>query len=62
MDQVRYAARVGAELGIDFIKTHYTGSAESFAAKSWKPRRRWSWRRAASAPMTDRPSCARRAK
>ena len=31
MEQVRYAARVGAELGVDFIKTHYTGSAESFA-------------------------------
>ncbi len=30
-EQVRYAARVGAELGVDFIKTHYTGSAESFA-------------------------------
>lgn len=31
MRQVRYAVRVGAELGVDFIKTHYTGSVESFA-------------------------------
>lgn len=27
---VKHAARVGAELGADVIKTHYTGSAESF--------------------------------
>ncbi len=27
---VRYAARAGAELGADLIKTHYTGSTESF--------------------------------
>ncbi len=27
---VRYAARVGAELGVDIIKTLWTGSAESF--------------------------------
>ena len=31
MEQVRYAVRTGAELGVDFIKTHYTGSTESFA-------------------------------
>ena len=27
---VRYAARAGAELGADMIKTHYTGSVETF--------------------------------
>ena len=27
---VRYAARAGAELGADMIKTHYTGSTETF--------------------------------
>ena len=27
---VRYAARAGAELGADLIKTHYTGSTETF--------------------------------
>ena len=27
---VKHAARLGAELGADVIKTHYTGSAESF--------------------------------
>ena len=31
MEQVRYAVRVGAEIGIDIIKTLYTGSAESFS-------------------------------
>ena len=30
-EHVRYAARVAAEVGIDIIKTTYTGSAESFA-------------------------------
>lgn len=30
-DQVALAARVGAELGADIIKTSYTGSAESFS-------------------------------
>ncbi len=28
---VRYAARVGAELGLDVVKTYYTGSSESFS-------------------------------
>ncbi|HDJ96804.1 MAG TPA: hypothetical protein ENG45_01890 [Candidatus Aenigmarchaeota archaeon] len=27
---VRYAARLGAELGVDVVKTYYTGSKESF--------------------------------
>jgi predicted phospho-2-dehydro-3-deoxyheptonate aldolase len=27
---VRHAARIGAELGADFVKTYYTGSPESF--------------------------------
>jgi DhnA family fructose-bisphosphate aldolase class Ia len=27
---VRYAARVGAELGVDVVKTYYTGSPETF--------------------------------
>ncbi|MEM5793565.1 MAG: 2-amino-3,7-dideoxy-D-threo-hept-6-ulosonate synthase [Candidatus Aenigmatarchaeota archaeon] len=27
---VRYAARLGAELGVDIVKTYYTGSKESF--------------------------------
>ncbi|MDP6381265.1 MAG: 2-amino-3,7-dideoxy-D-threo-hept-6-ulosonate synthase [Phycisphaerae bacterium] len=30
-EYVKYAARVGAELGIDIIKTFYTGDRESFA-------------------------------
>jgi class I fructose-bisphosphate aldolase len=29
--QVKYAARLGMELGVDIIKTFYTGSAETFA-------------------------------
>jgi len=29
--QVGYAARLGMELGVDIVKTFYTGSAESFA-------------------------------
>jgi class I fructose-bisphosphate aldolase len=29
-DVVAYAARASAELGVDIIKTHYTGSVESF--------------------------------
>jgi len=31
VDNVLYAARVGAELGVDIIKTYYTGSQETFA-------------------------------
>ena len=31
VEHVRYAARVAAEVGIDIIKTTYTGSVESFA-------------------------------
>lgn len=31
VENVRYAARVAAELGIDIVKTLYTGSPESFA-------------------------------
>jgi len=30
VENIRYAARVGAELGADIVKTEYTGSAESF--------------------------------
>ena len=30
-EQVVYAARLGMELGVDIVKTFYTGSAESFA-------------------------------
>src|SRR2546428_11651927 len=30
VDVVRHAARVGAELGADIVKTTYTGSAETF--------------------------------
>lgn len=30
VDGVRYAARLGAELGVDIVKTYYTGSAETF--------------------------------
>ncbi|MEW6046646.1 MAG: 2-amino-3,7-dideoxy-D-threo-hept-6-ulosonate synthase [Bacillota bacterium] len=30
-ENVRYAVRVGAELGVDVIKTHYTGSPDTFA-------------------------------
>lgn len=29
--QVKYAARLGMELGVDIVKTFYTGSAETFA-------------------------------
>lgn len=28
---IKWAARIGAELGADIVKTHYTGSADSFA-------------------------------
>lgn len=31
VDCVRYAARLGAELGVDVVKTYYTGSKESFS-------------------------------
>ena len=31
VENVLYAARVGAELGVDIIKTYYTGSPETFA-------------------------------
>lgn len=31
VENVTYAARTAAELGVDIIKTHYTGSPESFA-------------------------------
>ncbi|MBF0224655.1 MAG: class I fructose-bisphosphate aldolase family protein [Desulfobacterales bacterium] len=31
LEVVKLAARVGAELGADFVKTNYTGDAESFA-------------------------------
>lgn len=31
VDAVRYAARVGAEVGFDVVKTYYTGSKESFS-------------------------------
>lgn len=31
VENVTYAARVAAELGVDLVKTNYTGSAESFA-------------------------------
>jgi predicted phospho-2-dehydro-3-deoxyheptonate aldolase len=30
VEYVRYAARLGAELGVDIIKTYYTGSTETF--------------------------------
>lgn len=30
-DNVAYAVRAGAELGVELIKTHYTGSPETFA-------------------------------
>jgi DhnA family fructose-bisphosphate aldolase class Ia len=30
-ERVGYAARLGMELGVDIVKTFYTGSAESFA-------------------------------
>lgn len=30
VDRVKVAARLGAELGADIVKTHYTGSAETF--------------------------------
>jgi hypothetical protein len=31
VENVQYAVRAGAEVGVDVIKTEYTGSAESFA-------------------------------
>ncbi len=31
VDNVQYAVRAGAEVGVDIVKTEYTGSAESFA-------------------------------
>lgn len=31
LDVVRYAARLGAELGVDVVKTYYTASKESFS-------------------------------
>lgn len=31
VENVMYAARLGAELGVDLVKTNYTGSIESFA-------------------------------
>jgi class I fructose-bisphosphate aldolase len=31
LKHVLYAARVGAEVGVDIVKTYYTGSAETFA-------------------------------
>ncbi len=31
VDVVQYAARLGCELGFDFIKTYYTGSKETFS-------------------------------
>ena len=31
LESVQYATRLGAEIGVDIIKTHYTGSPESFA-------------------------------
>lgn len=30
MEYVKYAARLGAELGVDIVKTYYTGSADTF--------------------------------
>jgi DhnA family fructose-bisphosphate aldolase class Ia len=30
-DAIRYAARVGAEIGFDIVKTYYTGDKESFS-------------------------------
>lgn len=30
MDAVKHAARIGAELGVDIVKTNYTGSEETF--------------------------------
>jgi class I fructose-bisphosphate aldolase len=30
-DAIRYAARVGAEIGFDVVKTYYTGNKESFS-------------------------------
>jgi fructose-bisphosphate aldolase/2-amino-3,7-dideoxy-D-threo-hept-6-ulosonate synthase len=30
VEVVRYAARLGAELGVDIVKTYYTGSADTF--------------------------------
>ena len=30
VNPVRYAARLGAEIGVDVVKTYYTGSKESF--------------------------------
>ena len=31
LENVRYAARVGAEVGVDIVKTYYTGSPDTFA-------------------------------
>ena len=31
LENIRYALRLGAELGVDLIKTHYTGDPESFS-------------------------------
>jgi class I fructose-bisphosphate aldolase len=31
VENVQYAVRAGAEVGVDIVKTEYTGSAESFA-------------------------------
>lgn len=31
LENVLYAARIGAELGVDIVKTYYTGSADTFA-------------------------------
>ncbi len=30
LEHVKWAARIGAELGADIVKTYYTGSTESF--------------------------------
>ncbi|MDQ1328593.1 MAG: Fructose-bisphosphate aldolase [Candidatus Poribacteria bacterium] len=31
LENVRYAARIGAEVGVDIVKTYYTGSPDTFA-------------------------------
>jgi len=31
LENVRYAARIGAEIGVDIVKTYYTGSPDTFA-------------------------------
>ena len=36
VENVQYAVRAGAEVGVDVIKTEYTGSAETFAASPAK--------------------------